>query len=130
MRGLRWASVLVVCALAACENQPAAPPAGTLSVTLQNPNDGLDGAIMLTLTGPAAPVSIAAASGDTLWGGPYTSTTNRIVITGGVRSGVILTFNVADVNVATQYTAAVNQVAASSNYALRALSGYTLTVTK
>jgi hypothetical protein len=127
---LRWASILLVCAGAACEHHPAAPQPGTLTVRLQNPNDGLDGAIMFTLTGPAAPTSPAAVAGDTLWGGPHSSTTNRIVLTGGIRSGVILTFGVPDVNTVAQYTATANQVAASGAYALRALSGYTLTVTK
>jgi hypothetical protein len=129
IRGLGWVRLLVACALVACESQPAAPQPGTLSVTLHNPNDGLDGAIMLTLSGPAAVSSVVAATGDTLWGGPYTSTTNRIVLTGGVRNGVILTFTVPDVKATAQYSATVNQVAASSNYVLRTLSGYTLTVT-
>jgi hypothetical protein len=130
IRRFLWASLLLVCAFPACEQQPTAPQPGTLSVRLQNPNDGLDGAIMLTLSGPAAVSSVAAASGDTLWGGPYTSTSSRMVITGAVRSGVILTFSVPDVNAATQYTATVNQAAGSSDYTLRSVTSYTLTITK
>jgi hypothetical protein len=126
----RLAAALAIWAGAACGDHPAGPVPGTLSVRLQNPNDGLDGAIMFTLTGPAVPVSPSAAAGDTVWGGPFTGSTNQFILTGNIRTGVILTFQVPDVNAASGYAVGVSQAAASSDYALRALTGYSATVTK
>ena len=130
IRARRWIALACIGTAAACANQATGPQPGTLSVRLQNPNDGADGAIYLTLTGPVAPTNVAATAGDTLWGGPFTGTTNKIVLTGNIRSGVVLTFGVPDVNAYTQWVVGVNQVAASSGYALRALSNYALGVTK
>jgi hypothetical protein len=128
-RARRCIALCAIGAALACEaHQATGPVPGTLVVRLQNPNDGQDGAILFTLSGPAAPVAPAAASGDTLWGGPFAATTNRFVVTGGVRSGSILSFQVPDVGVASQYSVALNQVAASSGYGLRPLAGYSVTV--
>ena len=117
--------------IGACTDQPTGPQAGTLSVRLANPNDGLDGAILFAVRGPAAPAGTPTpATGDTLWGGPFTGTANAYVVTGNIRTGVVLTFSVPDVNVANQYTATITQVAASSDYALRSLTGYSLSISK
>jgi len=127
----RHALFLVAAALAAaCTNEPAGPQPGTLSVKLTTPNSGADGAMLFTLTGPAAPANLTAASGDTLWGGPFTTSANQIVLTGPLASGTVLTFSVPDVTVSSQYAATVGQVAASSGYALRSLSGYSLAITR
>jgi hypothetical protein len=126
----RLVAALAICAGAACGDDPAGPVPGALSVKLRNPNDGLDGAIMFTLTGPAAPVNPSAAAGDTLWGGPFTESTNPFILTGNIRTGVILTFHVPDVNAASRYAVGVSQAAASSDYALRDLTGYIATVAK
>jgi hypothetical protein len=130
IRASRWIALVSIWGAAACANQATGPQPGTLSVKLQNPNDGADGAIVLTLTGPVAPSNVVAAPGDTLWGGPFTGTTNKIVLTGNIRTGAILTFSVPDVKATTQWVVGVNQVAASSGYALRALSNYALGVTQ
>lgn len=117
--------------LGGCTDQPTGPQAGTLSVKLTNPNDGLDGAILFSVRGPATPTGTPIVStGDTLWGGPFTGTANTYVVTGNIRSGVLLNFTVPDVNVANQYTATITQVAASSDYTLRSLTGYSLLIAK
>jgi hypothetical protein len=126
----RLVAAAAICVGAACGDHPAGPVPGTLSVRLQNPNDGLDGAILFTLTGPTPPANPSAAAGDTLWGGPFTGPTNQFVLTGNIRTGVMLTFQVPDVNAASGYAVGVSQAAASSNDGLRDLTGYTVTVTK
>lgn len=127
-RRSRWVALAAMCAAAACTSQ--GPEPGTLSVNLQDPYLAQDGAILFTLTGPSAPTSATAAAGDTLWGGPFTGTTNKVVLTGNIQSGVIFTFGVPDLNRVAQYTATVSQVGRSSDYSLRSLSGYAITVTR
>jgi len=129
----RRALLAVVAAgvLLRCVNQPTGPQAGVLSVVLSAPQSGVDGAILFTVSGPATPTSSpTVATGDTLWGGPFTATSNQYVVTGNVRSGTLLTFGVSDVNLANQYTATISQVAASANYSLRPLTGYSLVIAK
>jgi hypothetical protein len=121
--------LLVALLVAACTSEPTGPIPGTLRVQLQDPNAGGDGAILVTLTGPAAPTNIVAAAGDTVWGVPFTGTTNSLVLTGHLANGVILSFDIPNLRVASQYTATVTQAAASSDYSLHAVGGYSLTVT-
>jgi hypothetical protein len=122
------ARLLAVLLVAACTSEPTGPIAGTLRVQLQDPNAGVDGAILVTLTGPAAPTNIVAAPGDTVWGVPLTGTTNSLVVTGQLANGVILLLDVPNVRAASQYKATVTQAAASSDYSLHAVGGYSLTV--
>jgi hypothetical protein len=121
--------VLAALFVAACTSGPTGPIPGTLRVQLEDPYAGVDGAILVTLTGPAAPTNIVAAPGDTVWGVPFTGTTNSLVVTGKLANGVILSFDVPNLRAASQYNATVTQAAASSDYALHAVGGYALTVT-
>ena len=106
------------------------PVAGTLKVNLVTPYSGQDGAVMLVLSSPVAPRSVAPGSGLTLWGAPVTGTTARLALTGTVSSGPILTLQVDDVKKVGEYSVTLEQVA-SSGYALRLpLTGYSATVTK
>lgn len=107
-----------------------APVAGPLKVDLTTPNSGLDGAAVVVLSGPVAPGSVTAAAGLTLWGGPVTTATATIALTGTLSTGTILTLQVDDVKKVGQYHATLQQVAASSGFGLRLLSGYSLAVTK
>jgi len=50
------------------------------------------------------------------------------VLTGPIAAGTILTIGVADVGKASAYSAAIQQVA-TPGYQLRALTGYSLSVT-
>lgn len=123
----------LIATLAACGGGGSTGPvAGLLKVKLATtPNSGLDGAILLTVTGPVVPTGAAAQTGFRLFGTPA-ATTNKFAVTGTLATGSILfTIDVPDINKFRQYTATVQQVAASSNYALRStLSAYTLSVTK
>jgi len=106
------------------------PVAGTLKVNLADPNNGQDGAVLLVLSAPVVPTSVAAGAGLTLWGAPVTAANATLVLTGTVSTGTILTLQVDDINKVAQYNATLQQVASSSDYTLRPLVGYSLTVTK
>ena len=106
------------------------PVAGTLQVNLADPNNGQDGAVMLVLLFPTPPVSVSVAPGLTLWGGPVTTSPARLVLTGTVTSGAILTLQVDDINKVGQYQVTLLAVANATTYQPQPLSSYSATVTK
>ena len=126
-RTLGFAAVAL---LATCGRYTTGPTAGSLKVNLTTPNSGLDGAAIVVLSGPTVPGSVTPAAGLTLWGGPVTAAAAKIVLTGTLSTGTILTLQVDDINKVGQYSARLQQVAAASGFALRPLAGYSLTVTK
>jgi hypothetical protein len=116
--------------LLACSGTTS-PVAGSLKVNLTDPNNGHDGAVLLALSAPVPPVSVSAGAGLTLWGSPVTTANARLVLTGNVTSGTILTLQVDDINKVRQYTVTLQQVAQTSGYQLEtSLAGYSVTVTK
>jgi hypothetical protein len=125
-RTLLTAAVML---LAGCKNSTG-PVAGTLKVNLTTPNSGFDGAAIILLTSPVPPTSVTAAAGLALWGGPVATTSARIVLTGTLSTGTILTLQVDDVNKVGQYSVTVQQVAAATYQRRTALTGYSATVTK
>jgi hypothetical protein len=115
----------------ACSHSPTGPQAGTLFVKLQDPNSGADGAILLTLTSPAPVTNVAAGAGaDTLWTTDYSTTVSKVLLTGSIANGVILKFDVEDVNLASEYVVSVTQAASSSDYSLRSLTNYVAFVSR
>lgn len=109
------------------------PTAGLLKVNLTTPNSGLDGAAVVVLSAPLAPGAVTPGTGLALWGGPVTTASAKIALTGTLSTGTILTLQVDDVNNVSQYSATLQQVAASSGggFVVRAsLSGYSLAVVK
>ncbi len=106
------------------------PVAGTLKVNLASAHNGQDGAVLLALSTPVPPVSVSAGPGLTLWGGPVTTTNAKLVLTGNVTTGTILTLQVDDINKFRQYSVTLQQVARTSDLQLETLSGYSVTVTK
>jgi hypothetical protein len=147
MRRVWWIPVLavLVTATATCTRDlvrpgPGAGPgvgpeagleAGELALTLVTPNSGADGALLLVVKGPAAitSVSLPPGSGLRLFASPPGADSIKVAITGTLTSGVLLHVGVADVNQAASYQAFVRQVAAN-NYTLRALTGYSTTVSR
>lgn len=105
------------------------PVAGILTVSLRTPNAGADGAILLTVTGPQALTSVTAGAGLRAFAQPL-STDTKIALTGPLTSGVIVSIGVADVAKAAQYHATVQGVAASADFQLRSLAGYSLSVSR
>ena len=115
---------------AACSKEPSGPVAGALKVNLTSPNSGADGAMLLTISGPAALTSATAGAGLRLFGQVGSGTSNVFALTGTLSAGTILTIGVADVNTVIQYGASIQGVAATANYQLRSLAGYSLTVAR
>lgn len=120
----RRAALAVVLVLLACSSGPTGPQPGTLSVKLQSPNSGADGAILFTLSGPTPLSNVQAAPSDTLWTTDFSTNTSHVLLTGTIASGVILKFDVPDVNQYAQYLVTVNQAASGSDYSLRPLTNY------
>jgi hypothetical protein len=120
MRRLGW--IVLLGAALACEGNTSS---GVLKVNLTTPNSGGDGAILLTVSGPAALLSAAPGAGLRLFTQP--SAANHMALTGTLRTGTILTIEVPDVSKASTYTATIQQVA-TPTYQLRALTGYSLKV--
>ncbi len=110
-----------------CRDDTTGPVAGTLTVRLTTPGAGPDGAIMLTIAGPAAITSATAPSGLRVFHPGFGATATSFAVTGTLAAGPILTVSVPDVNQVAQYAAAIQQVA-GTDYQLRALAGYALTV--
>lgn len=107
------------------------PVAGVLKVNLTTPHSGADGAVMLVLASPVAPHSVTPAPGLALWGASVPGVSLRVVLTGTLSSGSILSLQVDDINKVGQYSVTLEQVAASNGYGLRLpLTGYSATVTK
>ena len=123
-RRIGLAALAAAMVLGACSHNPTGPVAGTLSIQLQSPNSGLDAAILFTLTGPDPITNVRAVPGDTLWSTDFSSTTSKILLTGTIASGVILRFDVPDVNRMAEYLVTVDQVAGASDYSLRGTGGY------
>ena len=121
-------SALALAGAGSCSSDGGGGPvAGTLTLSLTTPNSGVDGAILLSVIGPQAPTSITAGAGLRAFSQPL-STNTKVAVTGTLTSGPILTFGVTDTRQAAQYVALVRGVAASADFQLRSLSGYSLTV--
>jgi len=104
---------------------------GVIKVKLTAPAANADSAILITITGPAAPTSATAGTGLRVFSDPGASgTTRRYALTGRIANGAtILTINVPDVGAFTQYHGSVDGVS-QDNYQLRSLSGYALALTR
>ena len=122
------AALLVLVSAALTCRESTGPVAGMLKVDLTTPNSGGDGAILLTVTGPAVLTSATPGTELRLFAQPL-GTTTRFALTGTLAQGTILTIGVPNLGQASQYVATVQSVAARS-YDLRALAGYSLTVSQ
>jgi hypothetical protein len=133
MRRLFGVAILATVLLAAGScggDTPTQTGPGTLKVKLTSPAANADSAIMITITGPAAPTSATAGAGLRLFQSSISATTTRYALTGLLANGAtILTINVADVSAFAQYNGTVDGVA-RANYQLRSLSGYAIALTR
>src|SRR6266699_2495939 len=110
----RWLVVaLAVGGAGSCSSDAGTGPvAGVLTVSLTTPNVGSDGAIQFRFTGPLAPTSITAAPGLRVFSQPLTIVTR-----------------LADTGKLSQYAAAIEAVS-GSDFQLRPLTGYSLTISQ
>ena len=104
--------------------QEAVP--GTLTVILATPSAD-DAAIMLTVSGPAAPTSVIPRPGLRLFQSGGLGATTHLILTGALTGGPIVTLQVPDVSAASRYHATIQSVS-SSTFVLRPVAGYELTV--
>lgn len=105
------------------------PTPGDLTIELTSPNTD-DGAIKLTIVSPVAPTAISAASaGIEVFTSGALTTSTTVIVTGDLGAGPLLHITVPDTRDDEDYAATVVQVA-STGYAIRANTGYTLEVTK
>ena len=109
-------------------SESSGPVAGLLTVSLETPNAGADGAILFNVSGPQALTSVTAGPGLRVFSQPL-STSTRVAVTGTLTSGAVVTIGVADTRNVAQYTATV-QVVAAPDFQLRSLTGYSLTVSR
>jgi len=122
------ALVAVMVAGLRCGDSPSGPVAGALSVRLTSPNSGADRAILLTIDGPTALTSATAGAQLQLFQQPLGGTTTRFAVVGPLSTGAtILTIGVADVGRVSAYSATIAEIA-QTDYQLRSLDGYQLTV--
>jgi hypothetical protein len=128
-RVLGWVTLAVALGGAGSCSSGTGPVAGTLTVSLTTPYAGADGAILLTIAGPAMLTSVTAAAGGVRVFSQTLADTNHLAVTGPLANGALLTIGVADVNQVSRYVATIQQVAAN-DYSLRPLSGYSLTIAR
>jgi len=75
-----------------------------------------------------APTSITAAPGLRVFSQPLTIVT-RAAVTGTLTNGAVVTIGVADTRKLSQYAATI-EVVAGSDFQLRPLTGYSLTISQ
>jgi len=119
---------LALAGAGSCGDNGTGPVAGELTVSLQTPNPGGDGALLFTVTGPDVLTSATASPGLRLFAQPLGAVT-RFAVTGTLTNGAVLTIGVPVLSKAAQYTASVQNVA-TPDFQLRSLSGYSLTVAR
>lgn len=114
-----------------CGNDATASGPGILKVRLTSPNSGLDSAVVVTISGPAALTSATAGTGLRLFPQTLGGTTTRFALTGLLSNGAtILTIGVSDLGGASQYTGTVDAVALPNFQVRTQLGGYALAVTR
>ena len=125
----RAALLLAAALLAACDaGAPAKPLPGDLTVTLATPNK--DGALLVSITGPAAVGPVQAAAPGAVVRARTQGTTTTVAVFGTLAAGPLLRFSVPDVRQASQYRATVSEAADTQNASRASLAGYALAVSR
>ncbi len=127
-RGLAVALALGAAGSCSRDAGTGPPVPGVLTVSLAKPNSGPDGAIQFRFTGPVPPTSLTAAPGLLVFSEPL-AMVNRMAVTGTLTNGAVVTIGVADTRKASQYSATIEAVA-GSDFQLRPLTGYSLTISQ
>ena len=109
---------------------PSGP--GELQIRLTSPNSGLDSAIVLTITGPAALTSATPGPGLRLFQpATLSGTTTKFALLGQLTNGaVIMTIGIQDLAALTQYHGAIGDVAMPTYQLRPSLAGYGLALTR
>jgi len=123
-RQRRLAAVAAVVLLAGCGGSTG-PTAGTLKVNLATPHTD-DGGMLLTITG--GPIDSIEALGNQVYTFRADANSLRIIIAGELAAGTVARIHVPDTQQASQYSAAVGQVAARADFAQRDPALYSVTL--
>lgn len=112
-------------------NEPNDPTPGNLTLAYSSPNND-DGALKLTITGPAAPTAITSVDSDNEVFRTGLGTTTTVIVArslagGAIGEGQILLVAVPDTREADEYSVTVTE-AASATFAQRSTAGYTATL--
>jgi len=125
-------------AAAACTDHPATapappppppppPPPGSGIVSLATPNAD-DGALRLTLHGPALSTLQVSSSSNLFYTRMASDSEARVILIGNLAAGPLLTFKIASGQPLTAYGATLEQVASRTDSLRVSLSGYALTI--
>jgi len=125
--------ILALVGLSACGGDGgngSNPTPGNLTVAL-TAQSSAPGAVMFTVSGGTIN-SLAVNGGYHLYQTTLNATSRRVLVTGNVTAGALVTIAVPDIKKASQYNATVNQVAARSGAAIPyqqlTTSGFTIDV--
>jgi hypothetical protein len=125
----RAALLLAAALLSACDaGAPAKPLPGDLTVSLATPN--VDGAMVVSITGPAAVGAVQPVAPGTVVRVRTQGTTTTVAVFGAVAAGPLLRLSVPDVRQASRYAAAVREAADDQNAPRASLAGYALAVSR
>ena len=125
-RLLGWTLGLLV--VAACGKSPTGPVGGEFTVSFSSGTNS-DGALLLLITGPVN--SVQALSGYQMSSATAGANRTRVVITGNLIAGDVVTLSVPDTSAALgTYSATVEAAADRSTYALADPTLYSASVRK
>jgi hypothetical protein len=110
--------------LSGCSQDPSAPISTTLEVRLETPAQD-DGAALFTISG--GPIDSVDALGHALYTARVDENTTRIIVVGNLTAGAIARIHIPDERLVSQYSVALNQVAARG-YAQRDVGSYALSM--
>jgi hypothetical protein len=132
MRRLACIPLLLSAALVgACGDagSPAHSGPGMITLALTAPSAG-DHALLLTVSGPAAPTAVTAAGPGYVVRWRATGSSARVAVFGAVVSGPLITVTIPDQSQAARYSAVVNEAADAANVTRTSVVGYTLAVSR
>lgn len=114
MTGRRWVLAVTLVAALSCGDDPGSPVPGTIEVVLAGPGPAV-GAVLFLIEGGS--VDTVESAGAYLDAAPYSGVATQVLVAGDDLRGVIARVRVPDLRV--RYTAFIQEVADSRNYALR-----------
>lgn len=132
---MAFAGVVALSTLGACGGDkpgptgPTGPTAGVLRVQLTAPSAD-QGAVLLTIAGPAVPSAVVAAQPGVTAHVRTTNSVTTVALFGAVAAGEILRLSVPDVGAVASYRADVREVAGRDNALREDLTPYRATVTR
>lgn len=106
---------------------PPPPPPGSAVVSLVTPNAD-DGAIIVTLQGPAISTLQASNAAYIMYSRVASAQEARVMLIGDVSGGPLFTFRLGTGQALSAYTATVQQVAARSDALRSSTTGYHVTL--